>query len=307
MTRLKESIECLKRMHEKKYITVPSVNENVKLSSGNTINILVGNTNDPINLTYGERTGACMRIGGAGSTLFDFCLTNENGFHISFNDPATGAFVSRVSCFRNGNTLFLNQLRDSVNSKYSNEDIIEACKIMGQKLIELTKDSKYPIENVVASNGYALRKQKTVELDINNVQKGLPKFYTDVSSSGVVVVATSNNGELLPVKPNPNGALRYQIGRGIVRKYDLEKANSATKHIEALDMLYEGYELDDISTSDIDLSYAYVGEDWYVGRTISGEIVKYIQKNSLNKEAASKEIEIYEEMVKSNAYGGILL
>ena len=30
-----------------------------------------------INLTYGERTGACMRIGGAGRTLFDFCLENE--------------------------------------------------------------------------------------------------------------------------------------------------------------------------------------------------------------------------------------
>ena len=33
-----------------------------------------------MNLTYGERTGACMRIGGAGKSLYNFCLKDENGF-----------------------------------------------------------------------------------------------------------------------------------------------------------------------------------------------------------------------------------
>ena len=46
------------------------------LKNGKKINIVVGNFSNIINLTYGERTGACMRIGGAGKSLFNFCLTN---------------------------------------------------------------------------------------------------------------------------------------------------------------------------------------------------------------------------------------
>ena len=57
-------------------------------------------------------------------TSYSRCGKNENGFHMSFNDPLTGDLVSRVSCFRNGNTLFLNQLRYSLSIKYDEKDLI---------------------------------------------------------------------------------------------------------------------------------------------------------------------------------------
>ena len=62
--RLPIAINYLKKMRKRNYITVPPVDKNFELSSEKQINIVIGNTNDPINLTYGERTKSCMRIGG---------------------------------------------------------------------------------------------------------------------------------------------------------------------------------------------------------------------------------------------------
>ncbi len=305
--RIDEAVKCIKKMHERRYITVPPIDEDVTLKNGKTINVMVGNTNDPINLTYGERTGACMRIGGAGRSLFDFCLTNENGFHMSFNDPLTGDLVSRVSCFRNGNTLFLNQLRYSLSIKYDEKDLIEACKILCKKIIEMTKDSKYPIENVVASNGYALRDKRTVDTHCPNIKKGLPDFYSDVSEQAVII-ETSNNGELSEIRTNPNAAVRYPIGRAKVKTYHIKKANAAIKHIEALDMFYDGKSIDSIDVPNRNVSVAYVGEDWYIALLENGETISYIQRNSLNREAASKEMEEHIRLIESiKTYGGMSL
>ena len=116
------------------------------------MHVVVGNFTHPSNLTHGERTGACMRIGGAGKSLFDFCLEDDNGFHIRFVNPKTGKFVSRVSGFRNGNTVFLNELRFSEDSEYTNKDVVEACKLIARELIEVSKESELPIDNVVVTD-----------------------------------------------------------------------------------------------------------------------------------------------------------
>ena len=41
-----------------------------------------------------------------------------------------------------GNTIFLNELRNSLDSEYSNEDLYEAIKILSKYLIQLSKDSE---------------------------------------------------------------------------------------------------------------------------------------------------------------------
>ena len=305
-SRISSAISYIKKMHERKYITVPPVDEIVSLKSGKKINIKVGNTNDMINLTYGERTGACMRIGGAGKTLFDFCLEDENGFHMSFNDPVTGELVSRVSCFRNGNTLFLNQLRYSLNKKYDNEDVIDACTILCQRIIEMTKNSKYPIENAIASDCYAFAGARTVNYNCSNIKKGLPHFYCDIAKAEAVVVATSKGGILSEIKTNPAAAERYPIGRGRIKQFDQEKAATVVQHIEALDMLYSGQKIDDITVEDKEVNIAYAGEDWYVALLENGEVISYIQTNSLNREAAEREVQQYMHLLESaKSYGGI--
>ena len=99
--RISKAIKDLKKIRDRDYVTVPPMDKDFDLKSGKKLNVVVGNFSNPINLTYGERTGACMRIGGAGESLYDFCLDNDNGFHIRFCNPVTGGFVSRVSGFRN--------------------------------------------------------------------------------------------------------------------------------------------------------------------------------------------------------------
>ena len=247
-----------------------------------------------------------MRIGGAGESLFEFCLTNENGFHVSFNDPKTGELVSRVSCFRNGNTLFLNQLRYSLNDKYENKDIIEACKIFSKKMIELTRNSKYPIENVIASNGYALEHESIVNINCDDIQKGLPDFYSDIGEYAVIMASTTE--PFTPIKTGPSSVEKYPIIRSKVKKYEGKRANAAIKHIEGVDLFYSGYEPENINIENRKVEVAFVGEDWYVARLIDGQIISYIEENSLNKLEAKRELDIYMQTLQSTkTYGGMNL
>ncbi len=299
--RIDKAVKFMKSMHDRKYITVPPIDEDIPLSNGKDINVMVGNTNDMINLTYGERTGACMRIGGAGKSLFEFCLTNENGFHISFNDPKTGKLVSRISCFRNGNTIFMNQLRDSLNEvDFSNQDLCEACRKVGQLLIEKTKDSKYPIENVVADNSYAYGNANTRNINCSNIQKGLPKFYCDVSENAVIVATSGET--LAPVKTGPRNVERYSIGRAKIRKYEGNKAENMVHHIEVSDKFFDGVDLDDIEVIDKGVKLAYVGEDWYAALLENNQIINYVEQNSLNKSAAMEEMNNYIKILQNELY-----
>ena len=175
----------------RKEVTVPTCNEIVTLSNGKQIRIIIGNFTHPSNLTHGERTGSCMRIGGVGESLFNFCLTNKNGFHIRF-ESLDGVYVSRVSGFRNGNSVFLNELRYSCTDVYSNDDVVNACHIASKLLIDMSNESQSPINNVFLHNAYATKESDLTitTLNISNNKEGLPKFYTDISKD-VIVMATS--------------------------------------------------------------------------------------------------------------------
>ena len=139
-------------------VTIPSKDFIIENNDGTKkINFIVGNRTNPANICHGERTGACMRIGGIGEGLFLKCNTDKNWFHIRIEDPYTHEYISRVSGFRKGNSVFLNQLRDSCEvSKYTNTDLQEFITIYAHQLIEETKDSKYPIENVFINDQYAM-------------------------------------------------------------------------------------------------------------------------------------------------------
>ena len=180
--RLKIATEDIVKLYNKQEITIPSSDEVVSLPNGKELEVIVGNFTSTCNLTHGERTDACMRIGGAGELLYDFCINNKKGFHIRFEDPKTHEYVSRVSGFRNGNTVYLNQLRNSLSKDYSDNDLIEATKIISKSLIEKTNNTSSPIENVFVSDGYATDNDEDLirtRLNKYDVTKGLGKIYTD--------------------------------------------------------------------------------------------------------------------------------
>ena len=292
--RIKSTIKYIKTIRNRKYVSVPAFDKNVLLENGKLINVVVGNFSNMINLTYGERTGSCMRIGGAGESLFDFCLENDNGFHIRFSNPDTGNFVSRVSGFRNGNTVFLNELRYSEDPHYSNKDIVEACKLISEELIKESQNSNLPIENVIITPFYSMEESgmQKKNLQIPNPQLGLRKFYTDVSSTSIVLATSNNSNEILPVKLGIKNVPKYFVARDKQNILYNKEAQEFIAHINILDQLLSNNNVDDLNFEiDTNIIACFAGDDWYVAINADGSLSEYIMNNSNNKQQAIDEMQ----------------
>ncbi len=263
------ALECFRRQG----VTVPPLRKVYNTSSGKELKAACGNFTNPYTLTHGERSGSCMRIGGVGESLFYFALRNINGFHISFEDPETGKYVSRVTGFRNGNTVFLNELRNSCIDKYNDKDVYEACRQMAQDLIELSKDSAYPIENVVISSDYAMQHSglKKVDLNVNNIKEGLyegkNEFYSDVTGVAIVLATTSTSA-FAPVKLDKSQVPLYPTLRGEIKKIiDAPKMLESINRVISIQALNEGKTLDDIALNAYKMNdgfiEGYASDDWF--------------------------------------------
>lgn len=277
--RLKEAVERTKKLFERQEITIPPFEETIDLSSDKKMHVVVGNFTDPSNLTHGERTGACMRIGGVGETLFQFALDNPNGFHIRFEDPKTHEYISRVTGFRNGNTVFLNELRDSCNKdKYNNNDVIEACKKSGEMLIELSKNSPCPIENVVVHRAYATSEMDAPleDLGVQNIKEGLPTFYTDVGRSAIILATSATKGKFAPVNLDKSKVPTYQPLREKARvTKNIQEASNKINRVNSVKRLLAGenYEYIEPMQFSNGIIYAIVSHDWYIYVDEKGNIL----------------------------------
>lgn len=271
--RLESVPGLLKKMYQRKFITIPSMKENIKICEGKSLNVTIGNTTDTINFTYGERTGACMRIGGHADSLLRFCIENENGFHIMITNPETGELVSRVSGFRNGNTIILNQLRHSLDSRYSDLELVDLMKKVSKIIIDRTKDSEYPIDNVFINSEYAMKvsgENCSQISEVEDFQEGYSDFYMDTKINNAILLASSNaDNSLVDLKLGPSNVEKYPILRQKIRCItDKKEIVRNIKKINAIDKLL----IDDdnwmqICFEEIDvdnISKLFVGEDWYI-------------------------------------------
>lgn len=301
--RLKKAIDYVKIARKRGVVTVPPVDRDFVLSNGKKINIVVGNFSNMINLTYGERTGACMRMGGHADSLFNFCLEDENGFHIRFVNPQTGNFVSRVSGFRNGNTVFLNELRYSVDQNYSNKDVVEACKLVAEELISSSKNSSFPIENVVVSKFFAMQESgmECVDFGIDKATKGMKDFYTDITTVGIVLATSNPDGALVPIKQGTKKASRYPVIRDKKRILYNKEASEYAAHLKCLDQVLSGVDIENVEVkTDTNIIVCFAGEDWCVTVDVNGKLETYIMSNTNNKTQAYAESQQALEYLKQN-------
>ncbi len=304
--RLNDSVALIKEMYKREKISVPPLNENIEINN-KKINVQITNSTDMTNLTMGERTGACMRIKGHADSLFRFCLTDVNGFHIKFMSD-TDNFVSRVSGFRNGNTIFLNQLRYSVDSKYDAVDLIDALEKFSKMLIDKTKGDEVPIDNVVISDGFAMHSytDKITNIGCDDIKKGLSaNFYSDVRSSAIILA--TNGGNLTPIELTDNNETLYDVGRQPVKLINnvYEIINEIDK-IRMINDIVGGKDISDIQIYNESCGYKnliysmYLGEDWYIVFDEFGNILdEFIIDRGFNKEFVRDEM----NQVKSNIMG----
>ena len=291
--RLKRACDVHLKAIKQLEVAIPSFITDVELSNKKKLRVIVGNRAHPRNISHGERTGACMRAygiadsdgyeGKRSNNLFEFCATNFNGFHITFVDPDTDEYVSRVSGFRNGNTVFLNQLRHSVNYNYSDDDVIEAMKLAAQEIILRSKDSELPIENVVASHSLTLANQPIQDLAQNDFGRGVYIGYKDITQYAVVLATTGKNGNHVPLKLDSSKHPHYKCVRVLPREFvgnlnEIEKIN--LQRITAIRLLLENEDNPDfINGIDIDTTalndkyvYTIIGQDWFIALDVSGKI-----------------------------------
>ena len=313
--RLSTSVNYMIKNYQRDKVCIPTFNEEISFSSDNghskKMRVIVGNFTNPCNLTHGERTGACMRIGGAGSTLYDFCLSNKCGFHIRF-EAENGEYISRVSGFRNGNTVFLNELRCSCNTeKYSDQDVVSACKEVSKKIIEISKESEYPIDNVVIHKAYAMNSvpDKPINLEIayGDNKRGFDNdFYSDINNSGIILASTDK--PFAPIKFETEKLPEYLPARDIPYKgKGDDKLIEIINRVHSVKEVLDGKdyrEVDETIPLDEIILYGVANNDYYVYVNANGEVHDLLIDNDKRAiaefEQAKEEVASY--MIDNNIF-----
>ncbi len=275
--RLNEAVEWTLKNYLRQELTVPPINEEITIND-KKLRCIVGNFTNPCNITHGERTGACMRIGGVGESLFNFALENPNGFHIRFEDPETGKYISRVTGFRNGNSVFLNELRNSCDpDKYTNEDLVSFCRQVGNLLIAQSKNSSCPIENIIIHRAYATSEmpEKEVNLGILSVKEGLPHFYSDITTHAIVLASTNPDNKLVKINLDKRKVPTYLPTREqSIKTTNYEELLPYINRIHAVKIYNETRELSKIEPISLETGFVYgmANHDWFIYLDGSGQI-----------------------------------
>ena len=278
--RLQKAVELTIKNFKRQKISIPTFNEVIQINENKRLRVVVGNFTHPCNLTHGERTGACMRIGGAGESLFNFAIDNENGFHIRFEDPDTGEYISRVSGFRNGNTIFLNELRNSCNlDKYTNDDIIKVCQKACEKILAMSKESPTPIQNALVAEAYATEDATLPNYSIEdkNIKEGLPNFYSDIGEiqKSFILASDADKGQIVPFDFDKSNIPTYLPAReNIVMGKSTSELYALINRVFAIKKILQGENYAFIASYplDSDIVYGFANQDWFVFVDQNGEI-----------------------------------
>lgn len=257
----------VKNMYLRDSVTVPSGEVDLNLDEEQKIHVSIADIYDPIALTYGERTGACLRIAGAFNDLFEYCLENKNGFHIRFTNPETGEFISRVSGIRNGNTVFLNELRDSVSEEYTSKDLVKALKMVAKFLVESTKNDPHPIENVVVSNDFAMSSEQEQELKIFDTVKAFNGLNFNISSKGHILYTADeeNHQRLLPYKFGDEYTSEYKPYNKKVSVASKNSAIEVINRVHIINELMKDKKIDEIDLIEVEnVEMCIYGHGWVV-------------------------------------------
>ena len=172
---IKTAKELICQMVKKDKSTVPYI-------GGETINYKYSlyDSQDVEILLSGLNTDACFRVDGTDNDFLHYCALNKNGLVIKITDDL-GNFIARASGFRNGNAVYINQLRTiydegeyGYTGNYSKEraEIIEAFKKACNDIVDTSQNNKeenYKIDFVFVTRSYALSKTPSnVDRDVEN-------------------------------------------------------------------------------------------------------------------------------------------
>lgn len=167
--KLQVTLSLYLQMITKNNFTVPRVQGNYLDYSYSIMD-----QDDPHMLTCGFETDACFRVGGNDNDFLHYCCLDKNGFIIKITDKQ-GNFIGRAAGFRNGNALFINQLRtiydlSGTKSKHIpltlKRELMQVLKACCDHIIESTTNSKEPIDFITITRSYTFADTKPDEFGI---------------------------------------------------------------------------------------------------------------------------------------------
>lgn len=118
-------------------------------------------------LLSGIDTHACFKVGGNDNDFLHYCALDKNGFVIKITD-IFGNFIGRASGFRNGNCVFINQLRTIYDEKQNHSsgicesekhEIVETFYKACDDIIETSQknaNERNKIDHIFATKSYLL-------------------------------------------------------------------------------------------------------------------------------------------------------
>ena len=289
------SKELVCKMAKRNKSTVPYV-------SGKTTNYEYS-MYDPLDesvLLSGIYTDACFKVDGNDNDFFHYCCLDKNGFVIKITDKF-GNFIGRAGGFRNGNCIFINQLRtiydeggEGYNGTYENEqqEIINTFKKACEDIVITSKNNIYEkdkIEYVFVTKSYALKQLKsnvngdvqekitdypmdTVSEDwkeFKNNTKNLQEdsgFETDYGSYALICMASSKDiNKIHPrdIKSKDVLALYKRKRNKVIGTNEIDKKiiNKVNK-IRGIYSYLNNEKFDWISIPEDSL--VFIGDNWYI-------------------------------------------
>lgn len=155
-------------------------------------------------LTSGPYTDSCLKVLGNEYDFFQYCMFDKNGFVIKLTN-SNGTFIGRAAGIRNGNVLYINQLRtifdiggEGYKGKYETEraDLIEVLKKACQDIVDISQNnssekikidyvfitqsyifSKYPADLNISSTAYDLIGDQPINLETSDWKKFIETTY----------------------------------------------------------------------------------------------------------------------------------
>ncbi len=290
--------DLVARMVMKDKCTVPYIN-------GRTNNYCYSmyDSQDVSVFRCGGDTDSCFRIADNDNDFLHYCLLHKDGFVIKITD-IFGNFIGKASGFRNGNSVYINQLRtiydeggNEYNGEYysEREDFIEVIKQAAKDIVTESYNNsleKDKIDFVFITKSYALDNYRKVVSDrvckkigdnpmnsdcdswkafymetpnLDESRNG-QRFYTDYGSYPVICLASSKKNDRVAAYDikSKDVPALYSRTRNKVKAYTKITEEVAAK-INKIAGITAYYSDDEFEAIDFtDVQCVFIGDNWYM-------------------------------------------
>ena len=228
-------------------------------------------------LVSGIDTYACFKVDGNDNDFFHYCCLDKNGFVIKITDKE-GNFIGRAGGFRNGNCVFLNQLRtiydkcdDYLNGKHAEDvnQIIETLRKACEDIVKTSQENELEsekIDHVFVTSRFLMK-----FVDTNVSKEIIDKIgYSpmDMDSQDWIDFINDNSNSLNGAKYNKSFTTDYGNNPLICL--------ASTKNPEAM-------KVDDLKFGDVDALYERTRNKIIATTNIDNNIMRKIKKiNGIN-------------------------